>query len=273
MRKALRALLLIIILITGLSTAMGFMEEKEDNSIYEEAKQYIKNEGPDPTDLVIFPTDDNADSLSEVYKYQMKYDWDSLLPLNDDICGWLYIPNNDVINFPVVHGSNNTFYLNRDYTGKYNGNGSAFIDYRYNLSCISKLIHGHNMNLTPAKPVFTTIINWKDKEYFDSHRTLYYTTANGLTKEYLIVGIAHFNVRAKEEYSYLEMEFDTEERFRGWVEYIKEHSTYFDLGDNEIEYKQDEIIILSTCDRKLGYEGNGRTILFCVNLTNNIIDW
>jgi hypothetical protein len=80
-------------------------------------------------------------------------------------------------------------------------------------------------------------------------------------------------VGIKEEYSYLNMEFETEEKFGGWIEYIKDHSTYFDLGDTQIDYKPDEVIVLSTCDRKLGYGANGRTILFCVNLTNNIIDW
>lgn len=272
MKNAIRALLLIVILITGLSTAISYMEEQEDNSIYESAKQYIQ-ESVDPSELVIFPGDEDADALSKVSKYQMRYDWGNLLPINNQICGWLYVPDNGVINFPVVHGTDNTYYLNRDYTGTYNGNGSAFVDSRYHASCISKLIHGHNMNLTAAKPVFTTIINWKDKEYFDTHRTLYYTDANGLTKKYLIVSIAHFNVGIKEEYSYLNMEFETEEKFGGWVEYIKDHSTYFDLGDTQIDYKPDEVIVLSTCDRKLGYGANGRTILFCVNLTNNIIDW
>lgn len=265
-KKIIRTILIIIILITGTYALFGYSQEQADNDVYEGVEKYISTD-----EVVIFP-DQEDNSLDIVSKYQQSYDWDGLLGINQEIVGWLYIPDNDIINFPIVKGSNNSYYLNHDYTKKWNADGAAFVDYNHNKFSLSKIIYGHNMSLSSTKPIFTTIINWKDKDYFDSHRTLYYTEANGLTKKYLIVAIANFNVAAKEEYSYLDTVFDSEEDLQGWVDYIKSHSTYFDLGDNEVEYRADEIIVLSTCNRKLGYGKNGRSILFCVNLTNNELD-
>ena len=272
MKNFIRIVLVIIILITGTYAYFDYTQELNDNVVYEDADDYIidTEDYANPEDEVNFDQYDNI--LEAIAKYQMNYDWKELHVVNDDIVGWLYIPGNDIINFPVVQGTNNNFYLNHDYTTKYNSNGAAFVDYRYDKFCLNKIIYGHNMSLSSTKPAFTTLINWKDKEYFDSHRELYYTEANGMTKKYLIVAIAGFNVASDDGYSYLDMKFENEEEFRGWVEYIKEHSTYFDLGDNTIDYRADEVICLSTCDRHAGWGGQGRSVLFCINLTNNELD-
>lgn len=266
-------MLVIIMLIAGSYTLLVYTQEEQDNLAYEGVDKYIEDVGPDytPSDEIIdFGTEESG--IDKIKKYQMEYDWDGLLQLNEDIVGWLYVPGNEIINFPVVQGINNNFYLQHDYTGKYSGYGAAFVDYRFNKYSLNKIIYGHNMSLTPTKPIFTTIISWLDEDYFNSHRTLYYTEANGLTKEYLIVGVVNCNVYAKDEYSYLDTFFESEEKLKEWVEYMKEHSVYFDLGDNEVEYRADEVITLSTCNRKIGYGSGGRTVLFCVNLTNNTLN-
>lgn len=273
MRNFLRFILAIVILISGACAFIGFSEEQQDNEVYENVDQYIQDKTEPtwmPGDVFVEIKPDDEQFISDIIlEYQQDYDWNTLVDINSDIKGWLCIPNNDIINFPVVQGENNTFYLNRDYAKAYNGNGSAFIDYRYDKFCVNKVIYGHNMNLTATQPVFTTIVNWKDEEYFNSHRTLYYTDAYGMTEKYLIVALCHFNVAAEKEYSYLDMKFATEDDFRGWIEYMKNHSKYYDLDGNEIDYRADEVIVLSTCDRKLGYGSNGRSVLFCINLTNN----
>lgn len=274
MRNILRFILVIIMIITGTYAYFDYSKEQSDNEVYENVDQYINPTGPifaNPEDKFIF-SDKVNNSLENVLEYQQKYDWESLLALNKDIVGWLTIPDNDTINFPVVQGTNNSYYLTHDYTKQWNGNGNAFVDYKYNKFCLSKVIYGHNMSLSSTNPIFTSVVNWKEKDYFDSHRTLYYTEANGMTKKYLIVAIAHFNVAANDEFSYLQSRFETEEEFRSWVQYIENHSTYFDLDGNEIDYRADEVLILSTCDRRIGYGSNGRTTLFCINLTNNELD-
>lgn len=268
MRKVLRIFLVIVILISGIFTIYSYMQEQEDNNVYEGVDIYIN-----ANEVITFPGQTDS-ALDRIAQYQQDYDWEGLLAVNKDIVGWLYIPDNDIINFPIVQGTNNSYYLNHDYTKKWNANGCAFVDCDYNKFCLNKVIYGHNMSRSTTHPIFTTVTLWKDKEYFDSHRTLYYTDVNGMTKKYLIAAVAHFNVTVRDEYSYLDTIFETEEELHSWVNYIKDHSSYFDLGDNTVDYCADEVIVLSTCDSRYGYDRvagrtTGRTILFCVNLTNN----
>ena len=266
MRKFLRVLLICVVLISALCTMCSLMNEQADNSAYDDMDRYLGAQ-----EVVIVP-DNEKDN---VFEYQINYEWEELLSINKEIVGWIYIPDNDYINYPVVKGTNNSFYLNHDYARKWNANGAAFVDYRYNNLCLNKIIYAHNMSRSSSRPMFTSLTDWADEEYFNSHRILYYTDANGITSKYLIAGVCGFNVNKEKTFSYLDMSFETEEEFREWVEYIKQNSQYFDLGDNEIEYRADEVLTLSTCDSRFGYFNNrstGRRVLFCVNLTNNELE-
>lgn len=260
MRKFLTIVLTIIFLIFVYYALSTYNEEQNDNAVYEEIDQYIETESP-------------LNSVEIISEYQVEYDWDSLLNINSDIVGWICIPGNEKVNFPVVQGKDNSYYLNHDYKRQWNKNGAAFVDHRVNELSLNKVIYGHNMNLSTTKPVFTTLVNyWEDESYFNSHKTVYYTEANGMTKKYQVVGVAWFNIAKEKELSYLNTFFDTEEELQSWVEYMRINSIFFDLGDIEIDYRADEVLTLSTCYRRAGAGKNGRLVLLCVNLTNNELD-
>lgn len=262
MRKFLRILLICIVLLSAIWTACLLKSEEADDAVYDNLGQYLGTQ-----EIVVAP-----DDMNKVFEYQIEYDWDELKATNKAITGWIYIPDNEYINFPVVQGTNNSYYLNHDYTGKWNANGAAFVDYRYTNLCLNKVIYAHNMSRSDKKPMFTSLREWKSEEYFQSHRVVYYTEASGLTKKYLVVGVCGFDVGKEKDFSYLDMSFETKEQLDAWVEYIKNHSLYFDLDDNEIDYCADEVMTLSTCDSSYGYRNGkttGRLVLFCINLTNN----
>ena len=47
---------------------------------------------------------------------KLSVDWDALRAANDDIVAWVYAPNTK-INYPVVRGRDNDYYLTRDFDG------------------------------------------------------------------------------------------------------------------------------------------------------------
>lgn len=275
-KKFLRFILIIVFILSALYTAFTYYREQKDDIVYNEVDKYI-----DSIELPTVPTiEDTTDKKAPVLgpeveiipNYQIDYDWDSLVSKNKDIVGWMYIPDNDYINYPVVQGTNNDYYLNHDYLKKWNANGAAFVDYKYNSLCLSKVVYGHNMNRDSSKPMFTSLKLWKEEDYFNSHRYLYFTDVTGKTTKYLIFALAGLDVRDDDTFDYLQMFFETEEELRTWLEYLEEKSIIYDLDGRTVDYKANELLVLSTCDRTFGFGKNGRLVMFCVNVSNNEVN-
>ena len=73
-------------------------------------------------------------------------DFESLQRLNPDIIGWIYAPQIDV-DQPILKGSSDTEYLNRDFEGNYSPLGSIFTwaHAEERLSDAHLCLFGHNM--------------------------------------------------------------------------------------------------------------------------------
>ncbi len=76
----------------------------------------------------------------------------ALYTKNTDIKGWISIPNSRV-NHPVVHTTNNDYYLDHDFDGNVNRYGVPFIDYRCSFGLnddgttrlsTNTILYGHN---------------------------------------------------------------------------------------------------------------------------------
>ena len=67
---------------------------------------------------------------------------------NSDIVAWLEIEGTK-INYPVLQGKDNSYYMTHDYQKKYSSNGSVFLDkdYSWSIPSANLLIYGHNMKV------------------------------------------------------------------------------------------------------------------------------
>lgn len=77
----------------------------------------------------------------------MKIDFQALRSVNEDVIGWIYIEALDGISYPVVKGSDNSYYLHMTYEKNYNFAGTIFIDCENSgdFSDCNTLVYGHNM--------------------------------------------------------------------------------------------------------------------------------
>ena len=66
---------------------------------------------------------------------------------NEDIIGWLEIEGTD-INYPVLQGKDDEYYMTHNYKKEYSRNGSIFLskDYNWDIPSNNLLIYGHNLN-------------------------------------------------------------------------------------------------------------------------------
>jgi len=93
---------------------------------------------------------------------------------NADAFAWIYSPNT-VISYPVVHGSDNEYYLTHLFDGTSNILGTIFVDCRNsaNFADQNTLIYGHNMK---NGSMFASLHSYTSQSYYDQHPYFYLDT-------------------------------------------------------------------------------------------------
>ena len=99
--------------------------------------------------------------------------------INKDFVCWINIKNTN-IDYPVVQGDDNSYYLHRDIYGNYLYAGTTFLDYRNNYNDSKNLIvYGHNMKNTT---MFSELEKFKKEDFFNSNPTITLTNKNQKNK-------------------------------------------------------------------------------------------
>ena len=101
-------------------------------------------------------------------------DFDALQAAGPDVIGWLYCADT-IINYPVLHGTDNDMYLHHLYDGSYTYSGSIFVEAanRKNFEDANTIIYGHNMR---DGSMFGTLDSWQDQEYYEAHPVFWLIT-------------------------------------------------------------------------------------------------
>lgn len=95
--------------------------------------------------------------------------FDELLALNPDVCAWVTLDGTKV-DYPVVQGSDNLEYLNKDVYGSFALAGSIFLDTRCdrNFGDAYSLLYGHHM---ADGSMFGSLDSYKDAQFFNDNAT------------------------------------------------------------------------------------------------------
>ena len=89
---------------------------------------------------------DETNAIKET-EYVSAIDFAVLDSQNPDVVAWIQIPGTQ-INYPVVQGKDNDYYLHRDLNGQKSTAGTIFLDYadRADFSSLHNVLYGHHMN-------------------------------------------------------------------------------------------------------------------------------
>ncbi len=100
-----------------------------------------------------------------------------LQEISEDAIAWLTVDGTS-IDYPVMQGSNNDEYLNKDPFGKFSLSGSIFLDSRNSadFSDPYSMLYGHHME---HGAMFGALDYFIEQSYFDQHRTGTLTTVSG----------------------------------------------------------------------------------------------
>ena len=189
--------------------------------------------------VVKFPDKKNGDGGEDIKEPDVQIDFNELKSINSDTVGWM-IFNNEVINNPLVHTTNNAYYLNHTFNKRRSVVGTIFMDYR-NTSFNDRnvVLFGHS-NLD--RSMFGSLGDVFKQGYFDKEDAdiiKIYDTNNKLIK----YQIFSYYIIESEEY-YITTYFASDASFQSFINTIKRRS-YVDRG---IEVTtSDNILTLSTC--------------------------
>lgn len=166
----------------------------------------------------------------------IEVDFDVLLKSNADVIGWIYCEDTP-INYPVVQGKDNDYYLSRMIDGTRNSSGTLFADYRNagDFSDGNTIVYGHNMK---NKEMFGTLPNYKKQSYFDEHPVMWLLTPEENYKVELVAG--YVTSSTSEIYSFGQTEADVVSQ----MEQAADQSTF--LSGFQVS-QGDRFVTLSTC--------------------------
>lgn len=179
-------------------------------------------------------TDPGADTLPEDFpEVDMAY----LKSVSPNIVGWLYSPGT-VIDYPVVQGEDNSYYLTHLADGSPNRNGCLFIDCdnAADFSDDNTILYGHHMQ---SGAMFASLVNYADQDYYEAHPYLY-LVAEGVP--YRIDVFSGYDAAVSDTaYS---RSFATKHDFARWMRQVAAKSDF--QADLELT-TDDRIVTLSTC--------------------------
>lgn len=218
----------IIICALGVAISAGillsfYFEYKKGDDLMEGIARYVT-----------VPAQDNE---SEEEKFTV--DYDALAAINPDFIGWLYL-DGTVINYPVVQGEDNAYYLNHVFEGEQHKYGSIFMDSRNHarFSDTNTVIYGHRMN---SGAMFGTLIEYKDQEYYEQHPVFMLYTKEQV---YRLEIFAAYEVAAKMEN--MPLNFSAEEEYQTYLNSAYEQS---EIQTDVSVGVTDRIVTFSTCTK------------------------
>lgn len=169
---------------------------------------------------------------------------------NKDCIGYLEVPGTS-ISYPIMQTRDNpNYYLNHDFDKNYSFYGTPYLSAYCDLKKSDNLIiYGHNIN---GGKMFGALEQYKEKDFFDRHRKIYFTTDR--RREYEVFAVMSVNVRKFKYWKFI-MARD-EKDYDEFVQKVLEHSMW-NIGGKP-KYKE-QILMLSTCDN--GKEDDWRIVV------------
>ncbi|MEG2575517.1 MAG: class B sortase [Christensenella sp.] len=118
--------------------------------------------------------------------YDRKIDFDALRAVNEEIAAWIYIPNTS-IDYPVLKGEDNDYYISHNAEKEKNRAGAIFIDYTNapDFTDSNTLIYGHRMN---DGSMFADLHKYEDEKFFKENDKVYVYLADGSVRVYKVFG-------------------------------------------------------------------------------------
>ena len=223
MKKIIKISLILLLVGMAVIAAVPFLKEKEAEKKSENRFKEIQESVTEKKDNVI-----NVEKLERE---------------NEDCVGYLEVPGT-TISYPVMQTKYNPdYYLSHDFNKNYSFYGTPYLSAYCDLKKSDNLIiYGHNIN---GGKMFGALEQYKEKDFFDRHRKIHFTTDR--RREYEVFAVMSVNVK---EFKYWKFVMARDEKdYNEFVEKVLEHSLW--STEEKLQYGE-QTLMLSTCDNGKG---------------------
>lgn len=172
---------------------------------------------------------------------EFSVDFDKLKNINNDVVGWIVMEGTQV-NYPIVQGKNNSYYLNHSYEKKYSSFGSIFLDYSSssNFSDRNSFIYGHH---TKNGSMFGELKKYMNYNFYSIHPSFYLYTSDGNYRADIFS--AYTADALSDSYN---QSFTSLDDYKEYIDLVKSKSRF--EVDLDIDYESDRIISLYSCSHE-----------------------
>ena len=158
----------------------------------------------------------------------------------EDVYGWIFIEDT-VIDYPIVRGDDNDYYLNHSFRGDPQSVGSIYADYRsadYILDNYNTVLYGHNSS---TGKMFADVMKFaSNEEFFDTHMIYIWTEDGFYVFEPFSLAMYSY------DYQYFRVRFAGEADFLAFADRMRDGSMY----QRDVTFAPgDRILTLSTCTK------------------------
>lgn len=167
-------------------------------------------------------------------------DFASLQAVCPDAVGWIQVSGLDVIDYPIVHYSDDDYYLNHSWDGQASRYGAIFMEAANSgdFSDSHTLIYGHNMK---DGSMFGSLKKYKEQSFYQENGGLITIYLPGETRTYQIFSV---HVTSADDESVYTVGFAHDDTFGSFLEALRSSALY----DTGVPVSAaDNVITLSTC--------------------------
>ena len=223
-------------------------------SIVESIKQEMQN-SPDSTDPDYTGATDGNDIPGSSSLILPEYQ--GLYEMNNDLVGWINIPDTRV-NYPVCQNlTTKDYYLYRNFNKEDSKDGCIYVREACDVFTPSDnvVIYGHRMN---SGAMFADVMNYRKKDFWETHQTFTFDT---IYEHHTYQVIAVFITSANYGEGFAYHQFNDASNQAEFDEFMKTVHK-LQLYDTGLTAKYgDMLVTLSTCTPRYEQPSNGRLVV------------
>ena len=172
-----------------------------------------------------------------------------------DIYGWIKIDGTN-INYPLVQGTDNQYYVEYAANQKKNVTGAIFIDFRQKRppeQTQNLVVYGHNIRTWGT--MFNGLVNYFYEDFYRTHPTVQFYTYDGIY-EYTVFSVCETDIYS----NYTDIYFTKEGEFESFCNDTLSRSIF--TREGVVIDKDSKLLTLSTCSNS--FNGDKRYVVVCV---------